>query len=328
MKVHRIVFVLFVSTAFAGADPDIYEDNLTRDEFIAAINSRAKTWKAGINQGPEPVYMTTAGSASEAELRMLDPDPMLSRPRTDDLPETFDARDHWPECPSLREVRNQGCCASCYAVSVAAAMTDRWCIQSNGTQQHTFSSQDVASCCVGCGDCTGGYPHRVWWHWRSHGVVSGGEFDSGEGCRPYEVDACVYGEPEPEELECVQQCRIGHPVGYEADKRYAVRSFHVLPEEEMIMWNIYLGGPVSATFQIYSDFSSYRSGVYRHTSGRHRGLHIVKLLGWGIENGTKYWLLANTWGSDWGDGGFVKFLRGENHLGIESEVFGGNPRYD
>lgn len=328
MLVNRAVLVLSVLAELAGANPEIYEDNLSRDEFIAVINSRAKTWTAGINPGPDPVYMTVTGKASEAELRMFDPDPQLGRTRIGDLPESFDARDHWPACPSLREVRNQGCCGSCYAVAVAAAMTDRWCIQSNGTQHFTFSSQDVSSCCVGCGNCTGGYPYRVWWHWRQHGFVSGGEFNSEQGCRPYEVTSCVIGEQEPEELECVQECRTDHGVGYDSDKRYAARVYRVLPDEEMIMWNIYLNGPLSATFQIYSDFNSYRTGVYRLTHGRLRGSHIVKLLGWGIENGTKYWLIANTWGSNWGDRGFIKFLRGENHLGIESEVFGGNPRYD
>jgi len=31
-----------------------------------------------------------------------------------DLPETFDAREHWPNCPTIREVRDQGSCGSCW----------------------------------------------------------------------------------------------------------------------------------------------------------------------------------------------------------------------
>jgi len=34
-----------------------------------------------------------------------------------DLPETFDARDQWPNCPTIREVRDQGSCGSCYVSS-------------------------------------------------------------------------------------------------------------------------------------------------------------------------------------------------------------------
>lgn len=31
-----------------------------------------------------------------------------------DLPENFDAREHWPNCPTIREVRDQGSCGSCW----------------------------------------------------------------------------------------------------------------------------------------------------------------------------------------------------------------------
>lgn len=47
-------------------------------------------------------------------------------------------------------------------------------------------------------------------------------------------------------------------------------------------------------------------GVYKYVEGSYLGGHAVKLLGWGLENGTKYWLLANSWNSDWGDNGETK----------------------
>lgn len=46
-------------------------------------------------------------------------------------------------------------------------------------------------------------------------------------------------------------------------------------------------------------------GVYHHVSGAALGGHAVKLLGWGKEGDTPYWLLANSWNTDWGDGGTV-----------------------
>ena len=45
------------------------------------------------------------------------------------------------------------------------------------------------------------------------------------------------------------------------------------------------------------------SGVYHHVSGGLYGEHAVKMLGWGIENGTAYWLMANSWGVGFGDHG-------------------------
>lgn len=44
-------------------------------------------------------------------------------------------------------------------------------------------------------------------------------------------------------------------------------------------------------------------GVYQHVTGGVLGGHAIKILGWGEENGTPYWLAANSWNSDWGDNG-------------------------
>ena len=44
-------------------------------------------------------------------------------------------------------------------------------------------------------------------------------------------------------------------------------------------------------------------GVYQHVSGAELGGHAVKMIGWGTENGTPYWLISNSWNTDWGDHG-------------------------
>jgi len=49
-------------------------------------------------------------------------------------------------------------------------------------------------------------------------------------------------------------------------------------------------GPVESGFTVYSDFPSYKSGVYKHTTGKELGGHAIKIMGWGTENGTDYWL--------------------------------------
>ena len=45
------------------------------------------------------------------------------------------------------------------------------------------------------------------------------------------------------------------------------------------------------------------SGVYEHLTGDEMGGHAVKIMGWGVENDMPYWLVANSWNNDWGDGG-------------------------
>jgi len=70
---------------------------------------------------------------------------------------------------------------------------------------------------------------------------------------------------------------------------------------------------------------SYSSGIYHHTSGGFEGGHAVKLIGYGEENGEKYWTCANSWDYDWGEEGYFRIRRGNNECDIESQGCGGIP---
>lgn len=66
--------------------------------------------------------------------------------------------------------------------------------------------------------------------------------------------------------------------------------------------------------------------MYQHVKGAELGGHAIRILGWGVENGTPYWLIANSWNSDWGDKGTFKILRGKDHCGIEGSIVAGLPK--
>lgn len=67
-------------------------------------------------------------------------------------------------------------------------------------------------------------------------------------------------------------------------------------------------GPIEASFSVYEDFLTYKSGVYKHTTGSYLGGHAIKVLGWGVEGGEDYWLCANSWNNEWGANGYFKIL--------------------
>ena len=54
----------------------------------------------------------------------------------------------------------------------------------------------------------------------------------------------------------------------------------------------------------------YESGIYKHVSGTLLGGHDVVIIGWGIEDGTKYWIAQNSWGKDWGEQGYFRIVEG------------------
>ena len=67
------------------------------------------------------------------------------------------------------------------------------------------------------------------------------------------------------------------------------KAYSVPNDVEKIQQEIMHYGPVEAAFTVYSDFPSYKSGVYRHTSGSELGGHAIKIIGWGTEGGDDYW---------------------------------------
>merc|ERR1712157_606070 len=74
---------------------------------------------------------------------------------------------------------------------------------------------------------------------------------------------------------------------------------------------------------VYSDFPTYKSGVYRHTSGSYLGGHAATLVGYGELNGDKYWKIKNSWNEQWGDNGHFLIARGSDECGIEDSVNAG-----
>lgn len=326
-----VVFVLAYTTTRVTANA-----NPLSDETIKRINSVQKTWTAGRNF-PAQTSMTyinnLAGTLYDDTLQDLQ---ILKHhiDEIDQLPGSFDPRDRWTKCKSLNEIRDQGACASCWALAAVAAMTDRYCIFAEEKKQFHFSAEDLISCCETCGlGCVKGLHIAAWIYWTKLGLVSGGNYNSSEGCKPYNIppgENYVTEELSPlgqivDISSCMTFCDPSYNVVYRDDKRYGDRVYLIERNEIQIKLELFHNGPVEGVMEVYTDFLNYKHGVYNHTEGQSIGHHGVKIMGWGEEHGNKYWLVANSWGKDWGDDGFFKILRGVNHCGIEGSVVAGEP---
>lgn len=308
-------------------------DDPFNDGFLSQVQRRAKTWTpdGSFRNGIRFENFRDMKGIFESKIGFHLPTKAHHVAYDVDIPEFFDAREKWPFCKSITTIKNQGLCGACWAVAAVSVMSDRMCIHSEGKYDLELAAEDLMGCCKDCGNgCNGGFlDGTAFQYWVDVGLVSGAAYNSTEGCKPYPFKPCLYPfeNCHPEKTPpCSHHCNSGYDGTYRKDKYYGSTAYKLPNDERMIQLEIMTNGPVESGFSVYQDLYLYKSGVYRHVVGREVGKHAVRLIGWGKERGLPYWLIANSYGEDWGERGYFKMLRGSNHLGIESVVIAGLPK--
>ncbi|CAG9313985.1 unnamed protein product [Blepharisma stoltei] len=100
---------------------------------------------------------------------------------------------------------------------------------------------------------------------------------------------------------------------------YKAASFYTLSKPASIQAEVLQNGPIEVSFQVYQDFYAYKSGVYKHTTGKLVSRHSAKIIGWGAQGETNYWIVANSWGDTWGMNGYFWIAFGDygiNNTGV------------
>ena len=317
-------FVIFAILAIALAHPPRLV------EVAKAVNARKTTWLANeaIPTRDYSQYLGIIKTGVKAPVKNIEV--------RNDLPKEFDAAEEWPECPSLKEIRDQSTCGSCWAFGAAEAATDRLCIASKGKHQERLSDEDLLTCCTSCGfGCNGGWSEVAWDYIKNTGLSTGGENGSTEWCKAYTFPKCEHhgctgpypdcGETQPTP-ECVEKCQEGYPIPYEQDRHQFESAYSVPSDVDAIKTELMTNGPIEVAFTVYEDFMTYKSGIYQHVEGKALGGHAVKLVGWGVEDGIEYWKIANSWNETWGEDGYFRIIAGKDECGIESRGVAGIPK--
>jgi len=304
----RVLLVVLAVLAVGAVCTPIVSQNL-----INAVNSHpAAKWKAGVNKRFEGMsdyefrsFLGTRLGGSPYQFEEV-------QHKIGAIPDHFDARAQWPAC--VGAVRDQGQCGSCWAFGAVEAISDRFCIQGGKSSPVLLSTQDMTSCDHSDGGCNGGWLESAWSYLQSKGVVT-------ETCYPYELPPCHHpcGTPLPTP-SCKSTCKDGR--SFSGDKHFA-KNVYAVRGVSNIQTEIMTNGPVEAAFHVYGDFPNYKSGVYHHVSGSLLGGHAIEIIGWGVESGTPYWLVKNSWNTEWGDNGLFKILRGSNECNIEGNIVAG-----
>jgi cathepsin B len=223
------------------------------------------------------------------------------------IPASFDSRTKWPNC--THPIRDQQGCGGCWAFSASEVLSDRFCIATNQTINKVMSPQYLISCDSQEMGCSGGYLYYSWKFLESTGDVS-------DTCSPYKsgnglVPTCS------SFTKCADNSTLR--------KYYAkTNSTKVFQNATAIQNEILVNGPVETGMDVYSDFMTYSSGIYATTAGAtYLGGHAVKIIGWGNTNGTNYWIVANSWGTYWGESGYFRIKFG--NCDIDSASLAGIP---
>merc|ERR1719440_2171730 len=196
------------------------------------------------------------------------------------LPEEFDWRTdpRAANCASLKEVRDQANCGSCWAFGSVEAMTDRRCIASGGKDQTHLSAEDVTSCDhLGDMGCNGGVPSTVYTYYRTFGIVDGGNYGDKSLCYSYQLKPCAHHSsstkysnctdevPTP---KCARKC-VDDGKSWAGSKHRGTGGYSVCQQggntscPDAMMQEIYQNGPITGMFFVHQSFVSYKSGVYK-----------------------------------------------------------------
>lgn len=306
-------FMMDSMSGAAGKQSASVEEPAITDEIIKAVNSKkgGASWVAGHNSifaGKTLSHVQQKFVGARLTPQIIDKHRQeIFGAMVKDYPETFDWRSEKLGSQCIHPIRNQLHCGSCWAFAGSEALSDRFCIASNGTVNVVLSPQYMVSCDKSNFGCNGGYLNKAWAFMKSHGLPT-------EQCMPYTAGE---GKVQP----CSKTCADGsQPKFYHVDKVSIIRGGAREMQAEIMK-----RGPVEAGFTVYKDFLAYKGGVYTHVTGEMLGGHAIKIIGWGVSEASKmpYWIAANSWGEEWGQNGFFWIRRGKNDCGIESNVVAG-----
>jgi len=261
-----------------------------------AIFMKNMARNAELNEIDTAHYGWTKFSDQENMRTLLDVPAYIRRTEVqeaDDLPESLD----WREKGAVTEVKNQENCGSCWAFCTVVTFEGAYFLEHK--KLLSFSEQQLVDCDENDHGCEGGWPtHAMDFVKNKGGIMLESDY-------PY---TGVKGTCKFDKSKAKMQVKSVHT--FQADN------------EKAMMTAVQQYGPLAIAIDA-SKFYGYSSGIM-NGSGCSAGSpdHGVAVVGWGVESGTKYWIVKNSWDKDWGENGYVRIQRGVNACGVEDYPMG------
>ena len=266
---------------FRRAVKEINDINQSQDSYKTEVN-----FMADLTQDEREQYYGLNATLADTKVTSSVPDPIF--------PEDTSELD-WTARNKIVPVKNQGSCGSCWSFSGTGALESRYAISTGALKP--LSDQQGLDCSYEDRDnrngCRGGWPKDVWVY-----VMRSGHFAL-ESDYPYEA----------KDLKC-RPFRKPNAITHATITSYT--SIKKADTDDNLIYAL-LSGAVAVAFNVQPGFNYYKEGIYNDPSCPQRSpSHAVLATGYGVN----YITIKNSWGTGWGDKGYIKFARIGNMCGV------------
>jgi C1A family cysteine protease len=272
----------------------IFSENV---DFIYATNAQNKTYELGITKHADLTFNEWKSdhlNGFKPLLTVTKNKTRFSAPTGFAAPSSVD----WVANGGVTSVKNQGHCGSCWSFSTVGALEGAMFVA--GRPLKELSMQHIIACDKGGYGCHGGLMDQAF-EWVQQNGVTALE-DEPYLCQDQSSSACRH-------MKCSNKANLVLKPGDVVD-------YTDVDDSESALEAAVAQQPVSVAIEADKPvFQHYRRGVLTSDACGSNLDHGVLAVGYGVENGQKYWKLKNSWGTIFGEEGYIRIARGKSHGG-------------